>query len=167
MKHNSFTSYLVLTGVLFLLWVLLSGSLAAEELIAGMVVAIVAAIATSHIELFNGIKLEPYAPVALAKYLVHFVVALVRANLDMARRVLTPALPLHPEIVEVQTQLQSDLGRLLLANSITLTPGTLTVDVKDSRLLVHWVDSRAGTNLEQATRAIAAGFEHNIKGFLK
>jgi multicomponent Na+:H+ antiporter subunit E len=167
LKRNSLKSYLVLTGVLFLLWVLLSGSLAAEELIAGMVVAIVAAMATSRIELFNGIKLELYAPVALVKYLVHFVVALVRANLDMARRVLTPALPLHPEIVEVQTQLQSDLGRLLLANSITLTPGTLTIDVKDNRLLVHWVDSRAGTNLEQATRAIAAGFEHNIKGFLK
>ena len=167
MKHNSFTSYLVLAIVLFLLWMLLSGSLAAEELISGMIVAIVAAIATSRIDLFNGIKLEPYAPVALVKYLANFAFALVRANLDMARRVLTPALPLHPEIVEVQTQLQSDLGRLLLANSITLTPGTLTVDVKDSRLLVHWVDSRVGTDLEQATRAIAAGFEQNIKGFLK
>jgi multicomponent Na+:H+ antiporter subunit E len=167
LKHNSFTSYLLLAIVLFMLWVLLSGSLAADELFAGIIVAIVAAIATSRIELFNGIKLEPYAPVALAKYLVNFVIALVRANLDMARRVLTPALPLHPEIVEIQTQLQSDLGRLLLANSITLTPGTLTVDVKDNRLLVHWVDSRGGANLEQATRAIAAGFEDHIKGFLK
>jgi len=85
----------------------------------------------------------------------------------MARRILTPSLPLNPEVVEVKTELQSDLGRLLLANSITLTPGTLTVDVKDDRLLVHWVDCRPGTDLEQATQAIAAGFERHIKGFLK
>lgn len=167
LNNNSFVSYLALAAVLFLLWVLLSGSLAQEELTVGLAVAFVAAIATSRIEIFNGIKLVPAAPVALLRYLVNFIFVLIKANLDMARRVLTPSLPLNPEVVEVQTELQSNLGRLLLANSITLTPGTLTVDVNDNRLLVHWVDCRPGTDLEQATRAIAAGFERHIKGFLK
>ena len=58
----------------------------------------------------------------------------------MARRVLSPSLPLSPEIVEVQTGLESSLGKLLLANSVTLTPGTLAVDVIDDRILVHWVE---------------------------
>jgi multicomponent Na+:H+ antiporter subunit E len=167
LKRNSFLGYLVLSLLLLLLWVLLSGSLSAEELLTGAVVAVVAAVATSRFEIFDGIRLIPYAPVALGRYLVYFTIALVKANLDMARRVLTPSLPLNPDVVEVKTELQSDLGKLLLANSITLTPGTLTVDVKGDSLLVHWVDSRPGSDLEAATRAIAAGFENHIKGFLK
>ena len=57
------------------------------------------------------------------------------ANLDLARRVLTPSLPIRPAMVLVSTSLRSDLGRLVLANSITLTPGTLTDEalLSDSR----------------------------------
>ena len=167
MNNNSFASYLALAAVLFLLWVMLSGTLDPEELTVGLIVALGAALATSRMEIFQGIKLTPTAPLALVRYLINFVFALLKANLDMARRILTPSLPLNPEVVEVKTELQSDLGKLLLANSITLTPGTLTVDVKGDRMLIHWVDSRPGRDLQQATRAIAAGFEQHIKGFLK
>jgi multicomponent Na+:H+ antiporter subunit E len=113
-----------------------------------------------------GVRLTPAAPYHLVRYLGYFVAALVRANLDMARRVLSPSLPIRPAVVEVRTGLQSSLGKLLLANSITLTPGTLSVDVRDDRILVHWVDCAPGTDLEAATRAIAASFEHHIRGFL-
>lgn len=167
MKTNAFISRLALAGALFLLWLLLSGSLAAEEVSIGIVVAVVAAMATPRIEIFNGFKFTFYTPLALLFYLLNFLFALVKANLDLAKRVLTPALPLNPEIISIKTELQSELGRLLLANSITLTPGTLTVDVKDDRLLVHWIDSSPASNNEQATQIIAADFEKHIKGFLK
>jgi multicomponent Na+:H+ antiporter subunit E len=98
---------------------------------------------------------------------VHFFRALVVANFDVARRVVSPSLPIRPAVVEVRTGLRSALGRMLLANSITLTPGTLTIDVEGDRLLVHWIDCPPGTDLAQATNAIAAGFERHIKGFLK
>ncbi len=70
-------------------------------------------------------------------------------------------------LVRVQTGLHSSLGRLLLANSITLTPGTLVVDVNDDRLFVHWIDCPPGTDLAEATRVIASDFERDLKGFLK
>jgi len=159
--------YLILTSILFLLWILLTGSTAPAELLTGLVVAIVAALATSRIELFEGLKLGLATPWALIRYLLHFLIALVKANLDLARRILTPSLPIQPAIVEIRTELKSDLGKLLLANSITLTPGTLTVDVQQDRLLVHWVDASSGTDLIQATQAIAGGFERHIREFLK
>jgi multicomponent Na+:H+ antiporter subunit E len=56
---------------------------------------------------------------------------------------------------------------LLLANSITLTPGTLSVDVQGGRILVHWVDCAPGDDLAAATREIAESFERHIRGFLK
>jgi multicomponent Na+:H+ antiporter subunit E len=69
-------------------------------------------------------------------------------------------------VVQVRTNLRSDLGKLLLANSITLTPGTLTVDVEGDLLLIHWIDCPAGIDMAEATRLIAADFEKHLRGFV-
>jgi multicomponent Na+:H+ antiporter subunit E len=151
-----------------LTWVLLTGTLAVDELMLGVVVSLVGALAAGQrLALLNGLKLTPLAPLHLLRYLGYFFRQLALSNLDVARRVISPALPVHPELVEVRTGLTSDLGRMLLANSITLTPGTLTVEAEGDRLLIHWIDSTPGSDLESATRAIAAGFEQRISGFLK
>jgi multicomponent Na+:H+ antiporter subunit E len=164
----SLRNYALAATVALLLWVLLVGTLDPGELAAGVLVALaVPAVSGSRLAILDGVRLEPAALVHLLRYLGYFLVALVQSNVDMARRVLSPSLPLRPAVVEVATSLQSALGKLVLANSITLTPGTLSVDVKDDRLLVHWVDCAPGTDLAAATRAIAAGFERHISGFLK
>ena len=167
MRNSPLRSWLLLSSALFGLWLLLTGSFAADEIITGVLVAVVAAVATPRLAVFSGFRLVPSAPLAMLRYLFNFSLALIKANFDMARRVLTPALPLKPAVVEIQTTLQSELGKLLLANSITLTPGTLTIDVIDDRMLVHWIDSQPGEDMLHATREIAADFERDIKGFLK
>jgi multicomponent Na+:H+ antiporter subunit E len=160
--------YLFSVLVLALLWLLLAGSLATAELIAAFAVGIlVTAIAGPRLAVLSGVRLSPLAPWHLLRYLLTFFVALVAANLDMARRVLSPSLPLRPALVEVRTKLRSSLGRMLLANSITLTPGTLAVDIRGDRILVHWVDCPPGTDLDRATAAISDAFERHIRGFLK
>ena len=81
-----------------------------------------------------------------------------KSNLNLARIVLSPSLPLQPGIVKVRTRPKSRMGRLLLANSITLTPGTLTVEMLDEWLYIHWVTTESG-DVEAATAAIVSGFE--------
>jgi multicomponent Na+:H+ antiporter subunit E len=152
----------------FVFWLLLVGSLDRQELVAGLLVATaVAALTLGRSPVLAGIRLSPLAPLSFVGYLGVLLVALLRANLDMARRVLSPSLPIRPAMVRISTSLRSDLGRLVLANSITLTPGTLSVDLLDDRLLVHWIDTTPGTDIESATRAIAESFERHITGFLK
>jgi multicomponent Na+:H+ antiporter subunit E len=151
----------------FLIWLLLVGRLEAAEMVAGAVVAVIVALVSApHLALLDGIRLRPVLPWYVLRFAATFLRALLMANVDMARRVLSPTLPIHPALVEVKTELRSPLGRLLLANSITLTPGTLSVDVNDDRLIVHWVDATPGTELVQATRTIAADFERKLKEFL-
>ena len=151
-----------------LTWVLLTGTLAVDEVMLGTVVSLVVMFAAGQrLALLSGLRLTPLAPLHLLRYLGYFFGQLALSTFDVARRVISPALPIHPELVEVRTGLTSDLGRMLLANSITLTPGTLTVEAEGDRLLIHWIDSRPGSDLESATRAIAAGFEQRISGFLK
>ena len=152
----------------FVFWLLLVGSLDPQELVAGILVATaVAALSSGRQPILAGIRLRAGAPLAFIAYLGSLLVALLRANLDMARRVLSPALPIRPVLVRINTSLRSDLGRLVLANSITLTPGTLTVDVEGDALLVHWIDCPPGTDIATATQTIASGFERHLRGFLQ
>ncbi|HBG95944.1 MAG TPA: cation:proton antiporter [Chromatiaceae bacterium] len=160
--------FLIAFAVSVLLWLLLAGSLDKQEWVAAVAAGLlVTLLAAPRLGIFAGIRLTPMAPIYLVLYLGRFFAALIVANLDLARRVLTPSLPIRPALVEIGTKLQSPLGRMLLANSITLTPGTLVIDVCDDRLLVHWIDCPPGTDLEQATHAIASDFERYIEGFLK
>lgn len=150
------------------LWLLLTGSLAPEEVMAGVLVSLgVVAVAGAHLHLLDGVVLSTALPMGVLRFLGAFAVALLRANLDVARRVLSPSLPIRPAVVEIRTGLESDLGRLILANSVTLTPGTLTVDVEADRMLVHWIDCPPGTDPEGATRAIASRFEGYLREFLR
>jgi multicomponent Na+:H+ antiporter subunit E len=81
-----------------------------------------------------------------------FLFELIKSNLDVARIVLSPSLPINPGIVEVKTVLKSKMARVLLSNSITLTPGTITVDIKDDTLYIHWINVKSH-NIEEATKS--------------
>ena len=159
--------YALVFFVSLLLWVLLTGTLNRDELVAGAMVSLtVTVLFGARFTIFTGFRFSWLAPVYILTYLGNFFVALVRANLDLAARVLAPSLPINPALVEINTQLKSPLGKLLLANTITLTPGTLTVDVVEDKLLVHWVYCPPGTDMQQATETIAATFEKHLSRFL-
>ena len=81
--------------------------------------------------------------------------------MDVARRVLSPSLPINPGIVEVKTQLKSPMARMILTNSITLTPGTLTIDIVDDSIFIHWIDVKS-TDKTEATAKIVKRFENII-----
>lgn len=93
-------------------------------------------------------------------YVPVFLWEVLKANIDVAWRVSQPDLPIRPGIVKVKTSLGSDIGLTFLANSITLTPGTLSVDISQdkSALYVHWIDVRTD-DIEAATRLIVERFE--------
>jgi len=97
-------------------------------------------------------------------YIAVFIWECVKANLDGAYRVLHPDLPIRPGIVKVKTTLKSATGLTLLANSLTLKPGTMTVDIDQENgfLYVHWMDVKT-EDLDQATELIVGKFERILK----
>lgn len=83
----------------------------------------------------------------------------LKANLQVVYLVLHPQMPIEPGIVKVKTSLDNDAAITALANSITLTPGTLTVDVGDSgELYVHWLKVEAQDE-DEASQKIVGKFE--------
>jgi multicomponent Na+:H+ antiporter subunit E len=101
-------------------------------------------------------------PVRLFWFLVYVVFLawyVVKANLDVAYRVLHPAMPIRPGIVKVNTRLTTPAAITMLSNSITLTPGTLTVNATiDGVLYIHWIYVKS-EDVEEATQRIVGRFE--------
>ncbi|MCM8757321.1 MAG: Na+/H+ antiporter subunit E, partial [Candidatus Omnitrophica bacterium] len=96
-------------------------------------------------------------------YLPVLFYACLVANLDVAYRVLHPRLPIRPGIVKVKTRLKSKSGRTALANSITLTPGTMSVEVTDDGFLyIHWINVQS-RDIEETTRLIVERFERILE----
>ena len=73
-------------------------------------------------------------------YVPYFLYYCLKANVDVAARVVHPDVPIRPGIVKVKTTLETDMGKTFLANSITLTPGTLTIDIDGQDLYIHWIN---------------------------
>lgn len=144
-------------------WLLLNGSLATDVLVVGLIAALVITLLfRDSLAVVSEFRATPRALITAPAYVFYFIKELVRSNLRLASIVLSPALPLRPGIVKVRTRLKSRMGRLLLANSITLTPGTLSVELDGEWLYVHWVTVEA-EDVDAATADIVAGFERYLE----
>lgn len=74
---------------------------------------------------------------------------MVKSNIDVARRVLSPSLPISPRVIEVRASQRTIAGRVIYANSITLTPGTVTIDLEDDVLRVHALTAESAASLAE------------------
>ena len=73
--------------------------------------------------------------------------AIVASNMDVARRVVSPRLPIEPKILTVTADQRTALGRVVYANSITLTPGTISLEVRADEIEVHALSATAASEL--------------------
>ena len=128
----------------------------------GVLSAIAAAFGWRYFSHIGLSRLTPKKLLYLILYIPIFFWAMIKANFDVAYRVIHPRMPINPGIVLIKTDLKSDSGKLALANSITLTPGTLTMDVKGENLLIHWINVKS-TDTDEATRIISKRFERFLK----
>jgi len=84
--------------------------------------------------------LNPRRWLFAAAFLPYFLWRCLLANIDVALRVIHPDVPIRPGIVRVRTTLKGEMARTFLANCITLTPGTLTVDIDGQDFYIHWIN---------------------------
>ena len=143
----------------FVSWVLLFGSLSLEILGVGALLALIigtflGGLYPDYMHRLLNIRRWFY----LLIYLPYFLYYCIIANIDVAVRVIHPDVPIKPGIVKVRTTLTSDLAKTFLANSITLTPGTLTVDIDGQDFYVHWINIDTDS-AEERTARICGRFE--------
>lgn len=155
--------------VLFLLalatWSFLTWPLDLQHLIIGILVCGFVSFVTGDMFIRRPHKLKHISRYLWFLYYVPlFIWECIKANLDVAYRVAHPDLPINPGIVKVKTTLKSDAGLTFLANSITLTPGTMSVDIDEEKgfLYIHWIDVK-DKDIQKATEIIVKVFEDVLR----
>ena len=149
--------------LLTLLWIAANSSFAIELVASGALIsAVLAYIFAQKTNVWQGLRFSPSRFNCFVLYTGVFAVELLRANINMMRYVYAPRLDIKPGIVRIRTGLKTPLGRLSLANSIALTPGSLVVDIEGDTMFVHWLDVKT-TDPDEATRIIAGPFEEHLE----
>ena len=149
--------------VFFIIWMGLTMPLNIQEVIIGATVSIfVSLLAMSRIS--TGLDaLYPWRLFILLVYVPYFIYKMIIANVELALIVLNPKLPIKPAILKGKTILKKTSSKIWLANSITLTPGTLTVDIKGDDFYIHCVKPKEETS-EWLEKDVLRPFEKFLKG---
>ena len=148
-------------GLVF--WLLLTFKITVPNLIVGSSASLICTLIFAKYYFTSvGKFLQPKRWFWLIIYLAVFIWECIKANFDVAYRVLHPRMPIKPGIVKVRTTLKSEFAKMLLANSITMTPGTLTVDIIGDDFYIHWIYVRS-QDPEVYTGMIIGAFEKYIK----
>ncbi len=135
--------------VLFVTWLLLSGVYDSWLLLGlGVASVLVVVLISWRMGILDPEGQPTHLGARALRYWPWLLWEIAKANIDVARRTLSPGPGISPTLVRVPTRLNSDLGRVIYANSITLTPGTISVDVDQDSILVHALSREGASDVE-------------------
>jgi multicomponent Na+:H+ antiporter subunit E len=158
-SHGLISLWAVLLGV----WIVANSTLAVVVLLLGAAITLpIAWIFASSGGTWNRIRWTPYGLLHFSLYGATFLVELVKANITMMRYVYARRIDIKPGIVKVRTRLKSPIGRLALANTIALTPGSLVMELRGDTLFIHLLDID-GIDADATTNAIVTPFEKHLE----
>ena len=163
MKNIKLRNFLYLFIFLVIIWLALTSSVRWQELAVGIAVSLIISLILSKVYSELG-----FPPLSIKRIVFFFIFLgvlfkeIIVANVDVAYRIIHPKMPIKPGIVVIRTTLKQDIAKMMLANSITLTPGTFTLDIIGDTLLIHWINVKTD-DVEKATRMIGERFEKYLK----
>ena len=141
---------LTLVGILFGLWLLLSGIFAPLLLVLGLIACVFVVRIALRMDVVDREGYPTHLnPLQVLKYLVWLAGEIIKSNLDVSRRILDPKLPISPTVARVHSSQASQLGQVIYANSITLTPGTVSINLWEGEIRVHALTREAAERLRE------------------
>ena len=147
-KKTRFQNFVGTSVILFVFWMLLSGKFDAFHLTLGAICCALVAY-LFHDLLFANVRVGDMRVVTarFIAYIPWLLQQILLANIHVASLVLRRRMPIDPQVVKFKTKLETDISSVVLANSITLTPGTITMDIKDGVFYVHAVSHKVADEL--------------------
>lgn len=132
------------------LWLILISKFNIEGFVIGLFVSLIVFRANKSRSVIDidGLRIIPYKVITYIRYTLILIWEIFVAGIDVARIVLSIKPNISPCTIEYKTKVRSNLRRMLLCNSITLTPGTLTIDIVDDVIIVHCLTEKNALDLE-------------------
>ncbi|MBV1708558.1 MAG: Na+/H+ antiporter subunit E [Erysipelothrix sp.] len=141
---------LFLYTVMMMFWLILIPSYTIENIIAGLLTCLGALWFSSEL-LIEEEQASIYSKkgiILFFRYVYRLTIEIVKANIDVAKIVLSKKMDIQPHFFKVPLHIHKDLNKVIYANAITLTPGTLSVDIEDDYILVHALTNAAASGIE-------------------
>jgi multicomponent Na+:H+ antiporter subunit E len=152
-----------LWAVLFVVWMVANSTVEVVVVLLGAAITLPIAWSLSFSgNTWDRIRWTPDGLLHFSLYGATFLVELVKANITMMRYVYARRIDIKPGIVKVRTRLKSPIGRLALANTIALTPGSLVMELRGDTLFIHLLDIN-GINADATADAIVRPFERHLE----
>ena len=126
-----------LAAILTIIWLLLSGYFLPLLLVLGALSVLLVLIVVLRMDVVDRESYPSHLTLQALSYWPWLVKEIIVSNLDVARRILAPGMPISPTVVRIKASAHGDLGNVIYGNSITLTPGTVTIDIDGDELVVH------------------------------
>ena len=123
--------------LLFLSWLLLSGIYTGLLLGFGVLSCLLVIAICRRMKIVDPEGHPNHLVIGLLRYMPWFLWAVTKANIDVARRIVHPRLPMAPRVIRVEASQKTHLGQVIYANSITLTPGTVAIETDEGIIDVH------------------------------
>jgi multicomponent Na+:H+ antiporter subunit E len=142
-KLDKFQTLIVKTGGFFLIWLLLSTSFTPLHLGLGLL----ASFAVAWLNTYRATSRFVIVQFRIVWYFVWLVGRILASGFHLSMIILNPSLPIDPKLIHYRTELEEDAGIVLMGNSITLTPGTITVEVNSKELVVHAMDDKSAEDV--------------------
>ena len=135
--------------VLFLLWMGLSGHFDVMLLSLGLMSVLFIVLVTLRMDAVDREIYPVHIPVKLLRFWFFLGGEVIKSNIDVLRRIFTPGKNISPQFFELPIRLKSNLSRVIYANAITLTPGTVSVkiDLKKESIIVHSLSTESASDL--------------------
>jgi multicomponent Na+:H+ antiporter subunit E len=147
-EHGGMLHASVLGASLAAFWLLLSGYFTEPLLLSLGAVSVIATVYLAlRTDKFDGERVSLRIDLPIIRYWVWLLVEIVKANIDVAKLILSPTMALSPRMVRVKATQATDVGVVIYANSITLTPGTVTIDIDDDEFVVHAITQEMADGL--------------------
>lgn len=156
---------IVIFFTLFLVWLLLTFNLTLQSIVVGVVVCGLISFSFKKSWTKNPYKFLQWRRFLWFLYFLGvFVWECIKANIDVAMRVLHPKMPIVPGILKLKTECKTEVSITFLSNFITLTPGTFTVDadLQNGFLYIHWINVRT-KEPQEAYQLVVRRFERIIR----
>lgn len=152
---------IIAASLIFLFWFMLSGHTETLLISLGIFSTLLSVFLAQRMKIIDHESYPFHLSVRLLRYYLYLGKEIIFANIDVIKRILNPR-TISPRVFTLPASKQTDLGKVIYANSITLTPGTVTLELSGDKIKVHALSREAAADLQTGEMAKAVPDKEDI-----
>ena len=154
---------IITTVLIFLFWFTLSGHTEPLLIALGILSSVLSVYLSKRMDIIDHESYPLHLSTRLLRYYPYLAKEIITANIDVIKRILKPGQSISPQVFTLPAEKKTDLSKVIYANSITLTPGTVTLDLSGSEMKVHALSKEAAEDLQKGEMAKAVPDNGDVK----